>query len=694
MKLVLAEKPSVAQSLAKVIGATKREDGYLEGGGYIVSWCVGHLVELAQPESYNSDYAKWVYDDLPILPEKWQYEVSTSTKKQFYILKKLMERSDVESLVCATDAGREGELIFRLVYHQCGCKKPFERLWISSMEDSAIREGFAHLKTGTEYDALYKAALCRERADWIVGINATRLFSCLYRQTLNVGRVMTPTLAMVVMRDAAIRGFIPEPFYMVKLSLDGFDAVSERFKNKGEAEKLVELCRTSGNAVVSNVEQKEKQENAPQLYDLTSLQRDANRKLGFTAQQTLDYAQALYEKKLVTYPRTDSKYLTEDMADKIPELVASTQNAFVIEADKPVDVNTAQIINSSKVTDHHAIIPTMTAVRYDTTSLPTGEKAVLDLIVRRLICAVGSPCRYSETNVEISCVDNVFKCKGKTILSLGWKQYSAKYADDDKENDEAKTLPQLSESEILAIINAESKEGQTSPPKKFTEDLLLQAMESASSDEFPDEVERKGIGTPATRAGIIEKLVQKGFLERKGDKKTKYLVSTDKGNALVTVVPEQIQSPSMTADWEEKLLEVERGSYDSDAFMAEITDMIVSLVKNYEVIKGADVLMTPKGRVIGNCPACGSEITESKKGWFCTGKDCCFALWKDNNYFKKIGKQMTGAVAEHLVKTGKAHLKGCVSAKTGRKYDATIVVTPGDKGRAEFTMQFENGGKK
>ncbi len=562
-------------TLAKVIGATNRYDGYLEGGGYIVSWCVGHLVELSQPESYDEKYSKWRYDDLPILPKEWQYQVSQSTKKQFGILKKLMQRSDIESLVCATDAGREGELIFRLVYNQCRCKKPFERLWISSMEDTAIKEGFEHLRNGTEYDALYEAALCRERADWIVGINATRLFSCLYGQTLNVGRVMTPTLAMVVMRDAAIRGFTPDPFYTVRLQMDGFSSNSERIKDKALADNLAKACVDAGNTTVRKVEKKEKREKAPQLYDLTSLQRDANRQLGYTAQQTLDYTQALYEKKLVTYPRTDSRFLTDDMEGSIPALVRSVQSAFKVSEDYPVEMNVKQVINSSKVSDHHAIIPTKTAICFDISSLPRGEQAVLQLIVRRLICAVSNSSIYSETDILLECGGEIFKTKGKTILDIGWKRYLG--ATDKKTDEDDSELPKLNEGEKLHILSTEVKEGRTSPPKKFTEDLLLQAMETASLDEFPDEVERKGIGTPATRAGVIEKLVQKGFIERIGDKKTKYLVSTDKGNALITVIPEQIQSPSMTAEWEEKLLAVEHGELDSKEFMNEISEIISTL---------------------------------------------------------------------------------------------------------------------
>ena len=692
MKLVLAEKPSVAMSLSKVIGANQRGDGYMEGNGYLVSWCVGHLVELSQPEAYDEKYAKWRYDDLPILPEHWQYQVSASTKKQFGILKKLMQRKDVESLICATDAGREGELIFRLVYHQCGCKKPVERLWISSMEDSAIREGFQKLRPGTEYDALYEAALCRERADWIVGINATRLFSCLYGQTLNVGRVMTPTLAMVVMRDAAIRAFKPEPFYSAELKFRDFQAGGERMKAKADAEKLVAECCQAGSAIITKVEQKEKSEKPPALFDLTSLQREANRQLGFTAQQTLDYTQALYEKKLVTYPRTDSRYLTDDMAPLVPELVSVIQQSFQIQADVPAPVNAAQVINSKKVTDHHAIIPTKTAAGYDISSLPSGEQAILTMLAVRLICAVGTPYRYAETIVEAECAGQNFRTKGKTVTDMGWRRYAGKPVEDAEKNAEAGDLPELSEGMTLELAGVDLKEGKTSPPKRFTEDLLLSAMESASSDEFPAGVERKGIGTPATRAAIIEKLVQKGFIERRGDKKTKYLCSTDKGNALVTVVPEQIQSPSMTADWEEKLLKIEHGEYDSDAFMGEISSMVSGLVKTYEAVKGADVLMQPERKVIGSCPACGNDVCETAKGWFCRDKGCKFALWKENRFFQTLGKQMTEELASQLVNQGKARLTHCYSRKSNRYYDTTVYVETGEDGAAAFKLEF--GGKK
>ena len=698
-KLVICEKPSVAQSIGKVLGASKRCDGYLEGGGYIVSWCVGHLVELAQPEAYGETYAKWRLEDLPILPEKWRYQVSPSTKKQFQVLKELMGREDVTSIVEATDAGREGELIFRLVYHQCKCRKPFERLWISSMEDAAIREGFASLRPGTEYDALYEAALCRERADWIVGINATRLFSCKYGPTLNVGRVMTPTLAMVCDRETAISGFQSEPFYTVQLVPEGFAANGERMKEKTEAEKVVEECRMAGTATVVKAERRDRTEKPPALYDLTSLQRDANRQLGFTAKQTLDYTQSLYEKKLVTYPRTDSRYLTEDMAGMLPGLVGMVQKKRGISPDAPAPVNAAQVINGKKVTDHHAIIPTKTLESADLAALPSGELAVLDLIALRLVCAVGDPCRYSETAVTLECAGHQFKAKGKTVTDPGWRAYATAASTDEKDGDDAPPIPALSEDAELPLAKVELKEGKTTPPKRFTEDTLLQSMEAAGAEEMPEDVERKGIGTPATRAAIIEKLVQKGFVERKGDKKAKALVPTDKGRALAAVVPEQIQSPTMTAEWEEKLLGIEKGGYAPDDFMREIAGMVTDLVKNYETVKGVQMDMPGKGMVIGSCPHCGADVAERDKGWFCANRECRFVLWKDNAYFKKIGKHLTAGMAEKLVKEGRIKLKDCKSQRTGRTYNADVLLTTEEDGRAKFQMEFDNsknnsGGKK
>ena len=687
-KLVVAEKPSVAMSYAKVLGATSRRDGYLEGNSYLVSWCVGHLVELAPPNVYDAEYVKWSIADLPILPERWQYLVSASTKKQFGILQKLMQRPDVDSVICATDAGREGELIFRLVYQQAGCKKPFSRLWLSSMEENAIREGFAHLKPSTEYDALYNAALCRERADWMVGINASRLFSCLYGQPLAVGRVMTPVLAMTVVREAAIAAFVPEKFYTVDLELtSGCTASSKRFAQKEDAELLLSKCRKEGRATVQKMERKEKSESPPQLYDLTALQRDANRLLGFTAQQTLDYAQSLYEKRLITYPRTDSRFLTEDMAASLPGLVTDTGRAFAVE--EPIPIHVQQVIDGSKVTDHHALLPTKSMAKADLAALPAGERNVLRLIAARLLCAVGEPHRYAETTLTTICAGEEFTVKGKVVLSEGWKTVERKMLDEllGKQK-EAVALPDVQEQCRCSVAGAELKEGQTSPPKHFTEDLLLHAMETASADSMPEGVERQGIGTPATRAATIEKLVQKGFLERRGNKKTKVLIPTDKGKALITVMPEQIQSADMTADWEAKLLQIERGEMEPSEFMTEINTMITELVKNTEMKKGANALM--KNKIIGICPNCGANVVEREKGWFCENRECRFVLWKDNAFFKRLGKHLDAHVADKLLRDGRVRLKDCKSAK-GKTYNATVLLSCEADGRSKFSLEFEGG---
>ena len=676
---------------AKVLGAHGRQDGYLEGSGYLISWCVGHLVELAPPSAYGERYVKWNIADLPILPEKWQYLVSASTKKQFGILKKLMHRADVESIICATDAGREGELIFRLVYEQAGCKKPVSRLWLSSMEDNAIREGFANLKPSTEYDALYQAALCRERADWMVGINCSRLFSCLYGRPLAVGRVMTPTLAMTVEREAAIAAFVPKKFYTVALELtSGFVASSRRISEKAAAEKLLAGCREEMVSTIQKITRKEKAENPPPLYDLTTLQRDANRLLGYSAQQTLDYVQSLYEKQLTTYPRTDSCYIADEDEEMLEELAEELEDflGFVSEdADDDVP-RTRRTVNRQKVTDHHAILPTRSMLQADLDALPKGERNILKLIIARTLMAVSKPFRYLETLLTTECAGEEFTAKGKEILEEGWKAVERKVlADILNRKREFTALPQVEESEC-GILNAELKEGQTSPPKHFTEDTLLHSMETASADSMPEGVERQGIGTPATRAATIEKLVQKGFLERKGDKKTKVLLPTDKGKALITVMPEEIQSADMTADWETKLLRVERGEMEPETFMTEINDMISSLVNTTEAVKGASALM--KNKVIGVCPNCGNSVVEREKGCFCENRECRFVLWKDNAFFKRLGKRMDAHVADRLLRDGRVRLKDCKSSK-GKTYNATVLLSTEADGRSKFSLEFEGG---
>ena len=689
--MIVTEKPSVAISYAKILGVHGRQDGYLEGNGYLVSWCVGHLVELAPPSAYGEQYVKWNIADLPILPEKWQYLVSASTKKQFGILKKLMHRADVNTVVNSCDAGREGELIFRLVYEQAGCKKPVSRLWLSSMEDSAVRAGFANLKPSTEYDALYQAALCRERADWMVGINCSRLFSCLYGRPLAVGRVMTPTLAMTVEREAAIAAFVPKKFYTVALELtSGFVVSSRRISEKAAAEKLLAGCREEMVSTIQKITRKEKAENPPPLYDLTTLQRDANRLLGYSAQQTLDYVQSLYEKQLTTYPRTDSCYIADEDEEMLEELAEELEDflGFVSEdADDDVP-RTRRTVNRQKVTDHHAILPTRSMLQADLDALPKGERNILKLIIARTLMAVSKPFRYLETLLTTECAGEEFTAKGKEILEEGWKAVERKVlADILNRKREFTALPQVEESEC-GILNAELKEGQTSPPKHFTEDTLLHSMETASADSMPEGVERQGIGTPATRAATIEKLVQKGFLERKGDKKTKVLLPTDKGKALITVMPEEIQSADMTADWETKLLRVERGEMEPETFMTEINDMISSLVNTTEAVKGAGALM--KNKVIGVCPNCGNSVVEREKGDFCENRECRFVLWKDNAFFKRLGKRMDAHVADRLLRDGRVRLKDCKSSK-GKTYNATVLLSTEADGRSKFSLEFEGG---
>ena len=689
--MIVTEKPSVAMAYAKVLGAHGRQDGYLEGSGYLISWCVGHLVELAPPSAYGERYVKWNIADLPILPEKWQYLVSASTKKQFFVLKKLLHRADVETVVNSCDAGREGELIFRLVYEQAGCRKPVSRLWLSSMEDNAIREGFANLKPSTEYDALYQAALCRERADWMVGINCSRLFSCLYGRPLAVGRVMTPTLAMTVEREAAIAAFVPEKFYTVALELtSGFVASSRRISEKDAAEKLLAECRKEMVSTIQKITRKEKAENPPPLYDLTTLQRDANRLLGYSAHQTLKYAQSLYEKKLTTYPRTDSCYIADEDEEMLEELAEELEGFLGITPEDVDDAvpRTRGTVNREKVADHHAILPTRSMLQADLDALPKGEQHILKLIIARTLMAVSKPFRYLETLLTTECAGEEFTAKGKEILDEGWKAVERKVlADILSRKKEFTALPPVEESEC-GILNAELKEGQTSPPKHFTEDTLLHSMETASAESMPEDAERQGIGTPATRAATIEKLVEKGFLERKGDKKTKVLLPTNKGKALITVMPEEIQSADMTADWETKLLRVERGEMEPETFMTEINDMISSLVNTTEAVKGASALM--KNKVIGVCPNCDKSVVEREKGYFCENRECRFVLWKDNAFFKRLGKRMDAHVADKLLRDGRVRLKDCRSAK-GKSYNATVLLSTEADGRSKFSLEFEGG---
>ena len=700
MKLVIAEKPSVAASLSAVIGASARKDGYFEGNGWRVSWCVGHLAGLADADAYNPDYAKWRYDDLPILPVDWQMVVGKDKKKQFDVLKKLLNDPDVTEVVNGCDSGREGELIFRSVYELAGCQKPMKRLWISSMEDSAIREGFQNLRPGADYDGLYEAALCRAKADWLVGINATRLFSVLYHRTLNIGRVMSPTLALIVQREAEIDSFKPVPFYTVQLELPGLTVSGERMKDKAAAEQLRESCQ-GASAVVKQVERKDKSEKPPALYDLTTLQRDANRLLGFTAQQTLDYLQALYEKKLCTYPRTDSRYLTTDMAEGLPVLVNLTANAMPFRKGIAITCDAGTVINDKKVTDHHAVIPTRNLRDADLSGLPAGEKAVLELVALRLLCAVAEPHTYSETSLVMECAGAEFTAKGKTVKRPGWKALDAAYRASMKnvlepdKDDADKTLPDLTKGQNLPVSDAVLKEGETSPPKHFTEDTLLSAMETAGKDDMPEDAERQGLGTPATRAGILEKLVSTGFLERKKSKKTVQLMPSHDAVSLITVLPEQLQLPLLTAEWESRLGEIERGELSPEDFMAGISAMLGELVGTYQVIKGTEYLFSLPREVVGKCPRCGGDVAEMQKGFFCQNESCKFAIWKNSKWWAAKKKQPTKALVTALLKDGRTRVTGLYSEKTGKTYDATVVLE--DDGKyANFKLEFDQrkgGGK-
>ncbi len=679
MKLVICEKPSVAQSVSSVIGATTRKDGYWEGSGWYVSWCIGHLAGFADAEHYDPRFAKWCFEDLPILPQTWQLEIGTGKQKQFAVLKQLMNDPDVTEVVNACDAGREGELIFRNVYTLAGCRKKVKRLWISSMEDSAIREGFSNLHPGGDYDGLYQAALCRAKADWLVGINATRLFSVLYHRTLNIGRVMTPTLALIVQRETEIQTFQPEPFYTVTLELPGLSVSGERMKDKAAAEEVRKACQ-GASATVTQVERKEKSEKPPALYDLTALQRDANRLLGFTAQQTLDYLQSLYEKKLCTYPRTDSRYLTDDMKDQVAEIaaIAAKITGMVLN-----NVNASPVCNSKKVSDHHAIVPTMAASGADLTALPIGEQEILKLICRQVLCAVSSPHIVAETVVTLNCGGMSFTAKGITVLSMGWKVYL-------EQEPKNKALPDLSEGMVLSVDNSSIQEGKTSPPKHFTEDTLLSAMETAGKENMPEDAERKGLGTPATRAAILEKLVSAGFMERKKSKKAVQLLPSQDAVSLITVLPEQLQSPLLTAEWESRLGEVERGELSPEDFLNGICTMVKELVGTYQVIPGSEYLFSPPHEVVGRCPRCGGEVAETQKGFFCQNESCKFAIWKNSKWWVAKKKQPTKAIVAALLQEGRVHVPGLYSEKTGKLYDAAVVIE--DDGqyvhfRLEFTRQ-------
>ena len=691
MKLIVTEKPSVGRSIAAALGIKEKKDGYIEGLNAIVTWCIGHLVDLAPAELYDERYIKWRIGDLPIIPETWKYIINDSTKGQFETVRTLMNRSDVDAVVCATDAGREGELIFRLVYEQAKCSKPIQRLWIASMEESAIQEGFRSLRDGTDYDPLYQAALCREQADWLVGINASRLYSLLYDTTLNVGRVMSPTLALIVKREAVIAHFQSENFYSVQLRC-GFIANSERMNSKEEAERIAAACHMN-TAVVQTVDKKHRTEKPPKLYDLTTLQRDANRIFGYSAQQTLDYAQSLYEKQIITYPRTDSNYLTDDMAGKLPGLadIAATANQFTAGLHLPV--HPEQVIDGSKVSDHHAIIPMEKIAFIHSDALPAGENSLLQMISVRLLCALGDLYTYDETVVTVECGGTAFTGKGKTITQMGWKipestfrgslGYRAKAEPDEADY----KLPDLHIGQELSPCLSAVKEGRTNPPGHYTEDTLLAAMENAGADEAPENAERRGLGTPATRAGIVEKMISSGLVERRGEKKARYLIPTDKGKALIAVLPDQIKSPSMTAAWENRLKEIEHGKADAGAFMDSIAALLHDLIDTARPIPGAESLFPTNKKKIGLCPHCGADVVENGKGYFCRNKGCKFRLWKDIHFLSE-GRTLTPQMAAQLLEKKKIFMSGLVSKKTGKRYDADLCLETDEDGNASYHLEF------
>ena len=682
-KLVIAEKPSVGMALAKVLGARGKRKGYMIGGGYIVSWCVGHLAGLADAAVYDPSYAKWRWNDLPIIPDSWRFTLDKRKTEQFDTLRTLMRREEVTEVINACDAGREGELIFRTAYHLAGCTLPMKRLWISSMEDAAIREGFANLRPGSDFDGLYHAALCRAKADWLVGINATRLFSVMYRHTLNVGRVMSPTLALLVQREAEIGAFEPALFYTVELNCGGMTFAGERISDKAEAKALADRCKDTL-LLAQKVERKEKSEKAPALYDLTTLQREANRTLGYTAQQTLDYLQKLYEKKLCTYPRTDSRYLTEDMKGNVPALTFIA--SVLCGVKEPEKVLASQVCDNSKVSDHHAIVPTKTAATgINIGDLPTGEREILRLVALSLLRAVCPAYRYAETAVTAECGNHSFTAKGRELLELGWRAYA------DKEPNKDDTLPEgLSQDATLTVKEALVKEGSTTPPRHFTEDTILKSMECAGVEDMPEDVERKGIGTPATRASILEKLVSSGFVERKKAKKVTSLIPTQEGNSLITVLPEMLQSPLLTAEWENRLKQVEQGELSPEDFMEAISAMVRELAATCSPVPGGEVLFPSGKERVGPCPRCGGNVTESKKGFFCENPSCRFALWKDNRFFAAKKKDFDRDTAAALLNVGKLHLTGCWSEKTNKTYDATVYLED-DGEKSNYRLEFDDG---
>ena len=701
MRLVIAEKKSVATAIAQALcAAPVQRDGCYECGQLLVTWAQGHLIDLAMPEDYKDrDWGKWSLDTLPVDPSghwRWKISEERGAGSRYRQIVRLIRRTDVDYLVNACDPDREGEAIFRRIADMEGSHKPELRLWVASLEAEAIQAAWRAMKPESEYQGLAWSAEIRSKADWLIGINGTRLFTTLYQgKTLNVGRVQTPTLALLAEREAAISGFRKEKFYTVELELDGFHAASERFASKTDAGRLRTGC-VGKPATVQTVSQKEKTERPPRLYDLTTLQREANRLFDYTAQQTLDYLQALYEKRLATYPRTDSRYLTEDMASGLPSLCQSIAASLPFAADLSLPVNAAQVIDNSKVTDHHAILPTAETAKTDLSALPSGEKNILFLAAARLLCAVGEPHTYAETAVTLECGGAVFSAKGKTEIAAGWtaleQAFHATLKQKPKQAEPSPPLPALTEGQKLTAEGASVKEGATSPPAHFTEDTLLSAMEHASAEDFAklEDVERKGLGTPATRAGVIEKLVRSGFVERK----KKQLLPTEKGTELIKVMPDALKSAKLTAEWEERLGAVERGELSPEDFMAGISAMLTELIKGYQGVTVASAALSASGRtVIGICPRCGKNVVEGKKSFFCEGWNatppCGFALWKNDRFFTGKRKELTRKVAAALLKNRRVAMTGLFSEKKGVLYDATVVMEDTGEKFVRFKLEFD-----
>ena len=694
--LVIAEKPSVAQSYAKNLSAYKREDGYLEGGSCIVSWCLGHLAEYAQPEEYDPKYGKWQFDDLPILPETWKLKVSKDKKKQFEVIKTLMNRSDVEYLVNGCDAGREGELIFQRVYDLAGCRKPVKRLWISSMEDAAIQKGFQTMKSEEEYKNLCMAAVCRAQADWLIGMNGTRAYTTRYFKRLVVGRVQTPTLAMLAERQERIEHFQKEAFYKVALTDGKLTVVSENIANEEAADLLAALCNGS-TAVVTQMKKEDKKAFPPRLYDLTSLQREANRYFGYTAKRTLEMLQELYEEKLVTYPRTDSQFVTEDMKDSVEELVEKMPVLLSFVDYGQLGHGIKRVINNAKVSDHHAILPTKEAVEKGIADLPADKKNLMMLICQQLVQATGEEYLYEQTDITVKCQEHDFKARGKIPVQMGFKEVEKAFKQlcvkaEPVEGKEKETSIPAGYEEGMRIfpVKADKTTHYTSPPKPFNEDTLLAAMETAGNKEFDSETEKKGLGTPATRASIIEKLVSSGYAQRKG----KQILPSTEGKELVKVMPEYLKSAVMTAEWENRLLMMEKGQITDIQFMGEITSLVRKILEVCREIPEEERRRFQTEReVIGKCPVCGCDVFEGKQNFYCSNRQCDFALWKENRFLGSMEKNLDKKMARELLDKACTHVKGLYSKKKDMKFDADLLLTLED-GKSRFHLEFPKKKKK